>query len=208
MSWKLDALEVSSAIAAIRGEGNLQDVESIVDGFERLGGALERAESIPYESARRPSEEILNLINGRITSIRFETNRFDAEVSSNVLKGKPTPPKFVVRLGAVRGRIQSLSNREGLRFTLYDDLEDRAVSCYLESGQEEAMREAWGRYAIVEGLVRRNIDTGKPSTVRRVKKVTVLPEGDSLDYRAAIGCAPAIPGSISAEEAIRRGRDG
>ena len=28
------------------------------------------------------------------------------------------------------------------------------------------------------------------------------------DYREAIGCAPAIPGSISAEEAVRRGRGG
>ena len=50
-----------------------------------------------------------------------------------------------VSIGAITGRVQTLSNRAGLRFNLYDTLFDKAVACYLALGQEEFMREAWGQ---------------------------------------------------------------
>ena len=46
----------------------------------------------------------------------------------------------LVTYGAIEGRVQSLSQRKGLRFTLYYQEFDRAVSCYLSEGQEERMR--------------------------------------------------------------------
>ncbi len=208
IAWRLDGLEVSSALATIRGLGDVGAVESVVEAYQRTGQSLQDEAPIPYSDAvQGPARDLANLINGHIHSIRFETNVFDAEITRGKSRGE-APQTFVVRRGSVRGRIQSISSRAGLRFTLYDDLEDRAISCYLQSGSEETMRESWGKYARVEGLVRRNLATGKPSTVRQVTRVVVLPEGAPDEYREAIGCAPAIAGSISPEEAVRKGRDG
>lgn len=206
ISWKLSALEVSSAIATLQAIGDPTDVESAIGAFESTGRYLQDGKELPYsQKVRKASHDLVKLINGHIDSIRFETNTFDAEVSAPMPSGEAV--QFVVRRGSVRGKVQSLSNREGLRFTLYDDLDDRAVSCYLQKGMEEVMRDAWGKHAIVEGMVRRNLSTGKPSTVRQVNNVHVIEEGGPLDYMEAMGCAPAIVGSISPEEAVRRGRD-
>ena len=85
-----------------------------------------------------------------------------------------TPTLQPVAYGGVTGRIQTLSSRGGLRFTLFDTLFDRAVSCYLAEGQEELMRDVWGRMAVVEGLVTRDRATGRPQVIRSVRGVTVV----------------------------------
>jgi hypothetical protein len=83
-------------------------------------------------------------------------------------------------------------------------LHDRAVSCYLLENQE---REAWGKRAIVEGLVTRDADTGRPTTIRGVSKVHLLSDapGNYLDAR---GIVPVPDGSPLPEDIIRRLRDG
>lgn len=210
IDWKLEALEVGSAIITIRGvsESHPKQVQSVITAYEKVGRAIQRGRPLPYgERIQKPLEKLRGLLNGRITSLRLETDSFDAEVFAQ--DALPVErDEFVPIFGAVEGRIQSLSNRGSLRFTLYDANDDHAVSCYLRPGCEDKMRNAWGKMAIVEGRMRRDPKTGKVSTVRDVTPdgVSILVE-DRGDWREAIGCAPAKPGSISPEEAIRRGRD-
>ena len=109
--------------------------------------------------------------------------------------------------GAVEGRIETLTRRKGLRFTLYDTLNDKAVSCYLEEGHEVLMRGAWGRRAIVEGWVGRDPVTGRPLTIRRVRHIEILSDAESGTYRRARGVVPVGADGLSAEDAVRRVRN-
>jgi len=89
------------------------------------------------------------LQGGRVEALRYETAEIDAVISA---EPEDRPRSTVIEAyGAIEGRVQTLSRHGGLRFTLYDTLNNRAVSCYLaEDFDQELMRNAWGRRAIVE----------------------------------------------------------
>lgn len=211
VDWLVAQLEVSSALATARGvsrNGQPMDVvrdevERVVRGYLRVGHSLERGEPFPYPTAvERPARGITGVLNGRVTSVRFETAEAEAIVAvPTVTAPKPLTPTY----GAVEGRVQTLTSRGGLRFTLYDTFFDKAVSCYLAEDYESVMRDAWGRRAVVEGLVTREAQTGRPLAVRGVTHVEVLPEVPLREYRNLRGIAPSR--TVSAEEAIRRLRD-
>ncbi len=112
-----------------------------------------------------------------------------------------------ISIGAITGRVQTLSSRSGLRFNLYDTIHDRAVACYLGPGQEEIMRGAWGNRATVVGRVSRDPLTGKPISIRDIRKVELLDDVAPGAYRQARGVVPWEPGDILPEEAIRLLRD-
>jgi hypothetical protein len=71
------------------------------------------------------------------------------------------------------------------------------------------MRKAWGKIAIVSGIVRRHPLTGEPTTVRRITpdNITLVKEMQG-GWRNAIGASRSRRGEISSDVAIRRGRDG
>lgn len=213
IDWWIDSLEVGSTIATARGvsetETGTSAVEEVVRAYEKVGKALQRGEQAGFSEAVQSSAcAIINLISGRIRSVRFETDEMDAEISNPIAPLEEARPKLSeTSYGAVQGRVQNLSNQGHLRFTLYRTLDDRPVSCYLEPGSEDLMRKAWGKLAIVQGLVRRDPKTGQPTTVRQVKKVEILPEGKPGSWRDAFGVARGCLDGMSPEEAIRKIRD-
>ena len=91
--------------------------------------------------------------------------------------------------------------------TLYDSVFDKAASCYLETGQDSIMRDAWGRRAIVEGMVTRDPESARPLIVRRISHVELVTEYPPGSYRLARGILPRRSGDPTPEEAIRRVRD-
>src|SRR5690242_1859744 len=109
-----------------------------------------------------------------------------------------------VAYGAVEGEVQTLTKRHGLRFTLYEFLNDKAVSCYLQEGQEEQMRNIWGKRAIIEGVVSRD-KHGHPISVRQIAHI--IPIEEEGDYTQARGILPMAPDDELPEVRIRRTRD-
>jgi len=107
----------------------------------------------------------------------------------------------------LRGRIQTLTERAELKFTLYDSMFDRAITCFLSNDQREMMRNAWGHRAIVEGRITRDFLTGRPKEIRRIAHVKILDDVPAGSYRAARGVAPISAGDLPSEDAIRRVRD-
>lgn len=95
--------------------------------------------------------------------------------------------RYLQAYGAIEGRVQTLTSHGGLRFVLYDALFGKAVYCYLEAGNEELMRGAWDRRAVVEGWVSRDPTTGRPVSVRRVSVVNLLDDLERGSYRKARG---------------------
>ncbi len=217
ITWLVDSLEAGSATTVCRGlptDGTRPaQIESVVRAFGRIGETLERGDHVPYSRAvAQETDALLALLNDRVPFLRFETPETDATVSV-----RPQPrqtPTLLARVapgayGAIEGRVQTLSSRGGLRFTLYDSLYDRAVSCYLsEDFDQERLRGVWGRRAVVEGWVKRDPATGRPLTVRQVTDVVALTENNPGDYRQAGGAIQVPVGSPLPEQVIRRFRDG
>jgi hypothetical protein len=213
IDWEVTGLEGGSTHTTIKGTPksgwNPAGVDRVVSAYQEVGAAMRDGKPIPYSVAVRDAAyRIKSVLKGHVRSVVFETEADDVEVIS----AEVVVPQREIRLaqvchGAIRGRVQSLSNRNQLRFTLYDLVHDRAVSCYLKPGSEDKMRVAWGRLAIVEGIVRRDPFTGQPTTIRDIQDIHIVAEPTGT-WRDAKGIAPARPGSISSEEAVRKVRDG
>ena len=207
VSWVVEDLQSGSAVATLRGEAADPDVvEKIVNDYEDIGGTLSRrGELTPYRNqVRRAADAIVALTSG-VEYVRFETPDDDYLIyGSERLPAEDTP---LVSIGAVTGQVQTLSNRSGLRFNLYDSVHDRAVACYLSSGQESLMREAWGRLATVSGRVSRDASTGRPMAIRQIMNVDILEEVPPGSYRRARSAVPWRSGYKKPEEVIRQLRD-
>jgi hypothetical protein len=70
------------------------------------------------------------------------------------------------------------------------------------------MRELWGRRAIVEGEVRRDPWSGRPTKIRQVTAVEPVPEDSAPGgWREARGALTRVWDGTPAEETIRKMRD-
>lgn len=213
VTWIIDQLDVSSAVIGAHARGPVGAVNRVVREYERVGRALQIGDVIDIPpSIRTDATGLLNIINNRVESIRFETGEADAILtlaSKAAMSGTPLIVQNyepVEVFGAVEGRIQTLTSRGELKFTLYDTLHDKAVSCYIAPAYKDIMRDAWGRLALVEGIVSRDPFTGRPLSVRRVQSIHLLEEGERGGWRRARGAAPPL-NDISPEDAIRALRD-
>ena len=207
VEWFVDDLAKSSAIATVRGESQIPNkVEQVVSGFAQVGRALETGTTIPYSPmVKKHAQAISGILGGHVTSIRFETAEDDITISGLNLARQSAGARPAY--GAIEGRIQTLTNRSSLRFTLFDSLHDRAVSCYWEEALEHIMHEAWGKRAIVEGLIARDPITGRPTSIRSISNIH-FPDDVGGDYRNARGIVSVPDGAPSPEDIIRRLRDG
>jgi len=225
IEWSLDDLVYSSAIASVRGRSPKPErVAKVVQDYVEVGRALQHNTSLKWSAVVvRSARSIARLVGQPHgpRAVRFETAREESIVSHPPKRSRalaqgsllvaPLTPQQAIELGeplgaygGIEGTVQTLTNRRGLRFTLYDSLNDRAVSCYLKKGQEEMMRGAWGKQAIVEGWVTRDPSDGHPLAIRDVSNVTLLDEGDYASARAII---PFKADDALPEEIIRRLRD-
>ncbi len=207
IAWVMEDLEVIGAMTTIRWESaHLAAVERVVRAYDVVGKSLERSQPIPYsERVAIEARGILAVLNGKITAIRFETANEDSIVTS---APSGAPQRLVTSFGAIKGRIQSRTGRTSLRFTLFDSVSNRGVSCYLQEGREELMDSDWDQRAIVEGWVSRDPITGRPIAIRQVSQVTLLKDVKPGSFRAARGVVSIGGDRLLPEDAIRRLRDG
>lgn len=206
VTWIVEDLQPGSAVATVRGEADdLSIVEKIVDQYGEIGKVLEHQEEPRYGSQITRAVNAVKNLAASVEYVRFETPDAEYTIYGN---GKVlSQPATMSAIGAVTGRVQTLSNRGGLRFNLYESIFDKAVSCYLAQGQEELMREAWDRRARVSGRVSREVATGRPIAIRQIVKVEVLEDTAPGSYRLARGAVPWQEGDLLPEEAVRRLRD-
>lgn len=208
LDWLIDDVQHGSTVATVRGQSTaMEAIEHIADAYLAVGRALAEGREIPFSPrVAREAEALAEMLDGSMTSIRFETEVDDATVIAAA--GVDRRPAVSAAYGAVDGRIQPYPSTDSLRFTLYDAFHARAVSCYLHEGQQDYLRNAWGRRATVEGWVTRDSATGRPLSVRRIQRISLMAEvvpGSAM--RAARGIAPLGPGDPSAVDVIRRLRD-
>ena len=211
VEWIIERLDSGSAVVTVRPEGSdTKAAVQIAEAYLEVGRSLQAGQEPPFPAqVRRQGSQLAALISDRISAIRFETSEAEAIVRQEplaVLTQEPTQ-KSSAAFGAIEGVVQTLSNRRGLRFTLFDSVFDKAVSCYLEADQESIMRDAWGRRAIVEGSVTRDPESARPFSIRRISHVELVTDYPPGSYRLARGILPLKSGDPTPEEAIRRVRD-
>lgn len=213
LRWIVEEMRGGSAVASFCGIGPMAPV--VVAAYAKTGNEASLGR-LPSSPAIRSIMLGLTGIIGKngVTSMRFQTRQRDAEIftplSENVNLASPQqliPAEPAI--GSVQGRIQTIASHASLQFTMYDLHTDRSISCYLEPGSEDYMRKAWGKIAVVSGLVRRHPRTGEPTTVRGIRPENIkLVKEIKGSWRDAIGASRSRKGEMPSEIAIRRGRDG
>lgn len=235
LDWVLDDLQFSSAVATARASQNPESAAKVVSAYADVAHSLETGTPIGYSPRiSSAAEKVISISDARVKALRFETPfreavvrlRHEGTVEPRKTIAEPTEtgaeaahPSLVSKrpvittaspatLGGLQGRVQVLSNRGGLRFTIYDLLYDKAVSCYVAEGKEELLRDVWGKLAVVEGMITRDALTGRPLAIRHVSNITPLQDTQpkSRDYEDARGSFPRFV-DTSPEDAIRRLRD-
>jgi hypothetical protein len=146
-------------------------------------------------------------LNGKITSIRFETPIEDVMISGHYLGSGEQGKLPVYSFGTIKGTVQTLSRRRGVRFTVYDAIFDRAISCYLKEGQEDEIKDYWGKTVLVSGLVGRDGETGKPFAIRDISQIRLVESSAPGSYKLARGILQLKEGETP-ESVIRAVRNG
>ena len=145
IQWTIESLEAGSALATAQGiSDDAFAVETVVRAFLSVGQAEETDALLPFSpKVKQAADRIASIPNSHVSAVRFETAEGEATIYGHDQK-KPTT-RLIRGFGAVTGRVQTLSNRGALRFTLFDLLSDRAVSCYVDPEREEVLRGVWGK---------------------------------------------------------------
>lgn len=211
VSWNVTDLVYSSAMTAAQGISQngdrREEIDRIVRSYALVGHGLREGTTDAFSAPVRTAAVNLSKVLGDgVTAVHFETPSDDVKVTEPELPPAKRAAELIHALGAVTGRIQTLTSRSRLRFTLYDRLYGRAVSCYLTEGQEEMARDAWDKYARVDGEIWRDPETGWPTSVRHITAIhKIEDEGTTHGYRKARGARRGEDGTP--EERIRRLRD-
>ena len=173
VKWFVEDLQPGSAVITLRGESETPgQVEQIVTDYGNIGKSLETGEPTQYNAQVERAVQEVRELTRTVDFIRFETAVVDCKFFGTDVNAAEQKDRAVI--GSLTGRVQTLSNRGSLRFSLYDAIHDKAVSCYLQPGQEEQMREAWGHRVRVSGQVTRDAKSGVPKVIRKILDIEIL----------------------------------
>lgn len=183
-----------------------KSISPILRAYAGIARDLQNLQEPAYSpKIRKHAHAIVQQIGANITSIRFETSDDEVTITAHRQNGTPSVP--LKAFGTVGGRVQTLSSRYRLGFTLYDSLFDRAVHCYLKAGQQHLITDKWDKRVVVEGMISRDPDSGRPTAIRDIIDVLTIAEHEHGDYRDAAGLFPLEPGEESGMVTLRRLRD-
>jgi hypothetical protein len=211
VDWLVVGLECASATATV--EAVTHDDTARSRAAEAVDAVLYHARLFASEQWIEgwPGEMVAELVRlagrGGVEEIVLQTPADEVVIAGG--PDTPRPRRLATErdIGSVVGRVQTLRSRGGLRFTLYDAVWDRPVACYLRPGDEDRMREAWGRLAEVHGLVSRDPRDHRPRSVREITAITLVDDVPPGHWRAARGALAGTGDDRPAEVVIRFLRD-
>ena len=209
LDWIVEDLRGGSMAVEMRGspgpESDLTDVEAVSDAWLALGRQMAEGSEPAYSAdVVRSCRELRRIAHGGDNRMTFGNTIDDVVIRTDAQVRTPAPTKS---RGSVTGRIQTISRRRSLKFTLYELRTDVAVQCYLGSDQQELMRERWGRLACVRGTLTRDFDSGRPLSVRQITDIEIMDDLPVHHFERGRGVSPWRPGDTPSEEIIRELRD-
>lgn len=213
VEWIVHELEGGSIMIAMRGRSDRAEDRAVVSGvvseYGRIGAAIQRgSEPVDWTPAVRKSVRALtSVLNGRIPRIKMTADQETWEIQT-----KPTLGQFTVGhvdlttsiRTALRGTVETLSQKQGVYFTLREASSGRDIRCYPGREFKQRIGETWVNdgWVIVEGTYNRF--TTQP-TMTDITEIFVIAPAKPGDWKHAAGCSPSTVGE-SAAETIRRVR--
>lgn len=107
-------------------------------------------------------------------------------------------------LGVITGIVEAIWNRPNLRLGVYDSIFNKIVYCHLEGNQHEIARRAWGKSVAITGMIKRDIETGRPYEVRQVRHVEIRESSPPGSYKQARGMLAWREGDYSPDSYQRQ----
>lgn len=220
LEWYITDLEVGSAIAVIepRPKGKRTDDRvALMVGANFVQGlkTVEEGETIPpyfsdvdmgrvraiAQRLGKPGAKVLevaHLNGGQIAATMTQQSGLNvARLLEPATSG----------IGSVVGKLEVISVHGPPRFNVYDSATKRAVRCRFDSERLDEVAAALGKRVSVTGIVHRNAN-GDPLRVER-PELRLLPDDAELPTtRDLIGLVPDLTDGLSAEEHVRRLRNG
>lgn len=210
IGWEIEHLHAGSAVIAVAARSDdIEAVDRIVRAYDEIGEALSRREPVPFSpTVATHAYGLAGLINGKITSLSMGTRLRTLKVTEPAANDVTQPEKERRRpaYGELRGEVGAIIRRPRMQITVYDQLFDRGVPCYLADGWQERVNNLLGKQVAVIGLLYRDPVTDRPTKLREIVSINILP-APSGDFRRARGVIPWQPGDEPAESTIRRLRD-
>jgi hypothetical protein len=208
IQWMVEHLDAGSATATVRAVADDRPaIERVVEAYGIVARAAETGDPIPYSgNILARLRELAEITDGRITSVSLATDTVEATIARGVVAGE-RPHKARQSYGMVKGRVESITRRRGLKFTLYDEVFDRPIICHIREDQKELMRNAWGRRATVAGRIARDPVYGHPVWVRDITEIRLLNEYAPGAFRKTLGILPLKADAENSEDIIRRLRN-
>lgn len=211
VDWLLAGLEHGSATVAARAVPLDDDAENriramCIDYTDAATRVLAGKADRDFPLHRQMHELLVLADDSHPIAIESDSNQVVVDMAIAPLVPSPVQAweDDVTSLGTVRGRVETLSRRRALSFSLYELTTDAAVKCFMDSDLEDTMRGVWGQIADVTGTIRRDANSDKPLWIRRITKVDPVDEGDPDGYLRARG---ALASKEPAEVLVRRMRD-
>lgn len=209
IEWDLEDLHYGSAIMAVAGRADRDEpVLRVIHAYEAVGEALQQHRPIPFSAhVSREAQALTRVIDREVKSLRFSTARKESIVYGVFDAKALSSAKPMESFGSVKGRVQAISSRKSLKFTVYDSIFDRPVTCYIGEDQKAVLTDIWDKIVVVSGRVTRQPDSGQPVSVRAITSIEFVPVIAPGSYRKARGILASFGDTEPAEVSIRRLRD-
>ena len=193
INWYIDELKAGSATAIIRGvpttSDDMQAIKSIGNAYADIGRRIVHGETLTYNSVVvNAVTKLRKMINGHISSINIEAAGKKYTVKRHAIFSPQKTYWNTETYGCARGKVQSISDRQYLHFTLYDYNDDHAIACSLPEGQREKMRGIWGRLVYVEGTINRDENNDQITSISNISNIEIIKEKKPKEWRQALGC--------------------
>lgn len=208
IEWQIIELSAGSATAVIQGiaDTDEDDVEKITTAYALIGQQLQFGKPIPYSpKVIQSARKIASVLDGKVSSIEFGIDGEIYHITQSGFQEKPMTKAY--SYGVITGKVENLIGHKTLKFTLYDNLFNRGVTCYVEEEKRELLRNIWGKTVSVTGYIYRDIITGRPLEIHDIETVEIVPMREPGAYKKARGALSWKPGDETADQTIRRLRD-
>jgi hypothetical protein len=212
VTWRVTGLELGSAVAVLTAMGNPVQAQARPRLLMRALHSLERGETLPEGFPPRCLEAACDLVEdlARAKAHLSVAHGADQErLTERTLANGRTLLRTIVwqDYGSVDGALEMVNVHDTSHFYLYERNTGCRVRCSFKLDQIEGVRRSLGRAARVWGVVRYNRQ-GELLGLQ-VQGIEALPDSSSLPrIDDIIGIAPDITGGVSAEDHVRRLRDG
>lgn len=211
VEWHIAHLSSGSAVIDVRPySDDIEAVDRIVRAYDEIAEALNRREPVPFsQTVAGYAYGLTALLNGKITSLSMLTRFNQFTISQPAPDGERAENQAAAHrpsYGELRGEVGAIVRRPRVQMTVYDELFDRGIPCYLDKTWSDKVSQFWGKQIAVTGLIYRDELTDRPYKVRGVVNVHIL-RPSAGNFRRARGAIPWQPGDEPAEVTIRRLRD-